>query len=210
MIANGRTSVVGGDNMGRPEDERVKIPALLHLTRLGYSYLSLQECEHDEETNIFLSIFRDSLAQINMQPVSEEKATDIIQEIRNALDNDDLGREFFKLLQAGCSGLKLIDFEHPDQNSWHVVTELPCKRDQDEFRPDITLLINGLPLVFIEVKRPNNVDGIQAERDRMDRRLRNPKFRRFINMTQLMIFSNNGEYHPFSANKNHSLPRMNN
>lgn len=180
--------------MGRPEDERVKIPALLHLTRLGYSYLSLQECEHDEETNIFLSIFRDSLAQINMQPVSEEKATDIIQEIRNALDNDDLGREFFKLLQAGCSGLKLIDFEHPDQNSWHVVTELPCKRDQDEFRPDITLLINGLPLVFIEVKRPNNVDGIQAERDRMDRRLRNPKFRRFINMTQLMIFSNNGEY----------------
>lgn len=194
MIANGRTSVVGGDNMGRPEDERVKIPALLHLTRLGYSYLSLQECEHDEETNIFLSIFRDSLAQINMQPVSEEKATDIIQEIRNALDNDDLGREFFKLLQAGCSGLKLIDFEHPDQNSWHVVTELPCKRDQDEFRPDITLLINGLPLVFIEVKRPNNVDGIQAERDRMDRRLRNPKFRRFINMTQLMIFSNNGEY----------------
>lgn len=180
--------------MGRPEDERVKIPALLHLTRLGYRYLSLQECEHDEETNIFLSIFRDSLAQINMQPVSEEKAADIIQEIRNALDNDDLGREFFKLLQAGCSGLKLIDFEHPDQNSWHVVTELPCKRDQDEFRPDITLLINGLPLVFIEVKRPNNVDGIQAERDRMDRRLRNPKFRRFINMTQLMIFSNNGEY----------------
>lgn len=75
-----------------------------------------------------------------------------------------------------------------------MVTELPCKRDQDEFRPDITLLINGLPLVFIEVKRPNNVDGIQAERDRMDRRLRNPKFRRFINMTQLMIFSNNGEY----------------
>lgn len=180
--------------MGRPEDERVKIPALLHLTRLGYSYLSLQECEHDEETNIFLSIFRDSLAQINMQPVTEEKAADIIREIRNALDNDDLGRDFFKLLQAGCSGLKLIDFEHPDQNSWHVVTELPCKRDQDEFRPDITLLINGLPLVFIEVKRPNNVDGIQAERDRMDRRLRNPKFRRFINMTQLMIFSNNGEY----------------
>ena len=182
------------NNLGRPEDERVKIPALLHLTRLGYSYLSLRECEHDEETNIFPSIFRDALARINEQDVSEEKAAGIIREIKNALDNDDLGREFFKYLQTGCYGLKLIDFDHPDQNSWHVVTELPCKRDQDEFRPDITLLINGLPLAFIEVKRPNNVDGIQAERDRMDRRLKNRKFRRFINITQLMIFSNNGEY----------------
>ena len=132
--------------MGRPEDERVKIPALLHLTRLGYRYLSLQECEHDEETNIFPSVFRDAVARINGQAVSEEKVAYIIREIRNALDNDDLGREFFKLLQTGCSGLKLVDFERPDQNSWHVVTELPCIRDQDEFRPDITLL--GIPFSF--------------------------------------------------------------
>jgi type I restriction enzyme R subunit len=27
------------------EDSRVKIPALLHLTRLGYSYLPLKEAE---------------------------------------------------------------------------------------------------------------------------------------------------------------------
>lgn len=180
--------------MGRPEDERVKIPALLHLTRLGYTYLSLQEYEHDDDTNIFLSIFRHALMKINKQDVSADKVAGIIREIRNALDSDDLGREFFKLLQTGCSGLKLVNYDESDQNTWHVVTELPCKRDQDEFRPDITLLINGLPLVFIEVKRPNNVDGIQAERDRMDQRLQNPKFRRFINMTQLMIFSNNSEY----------------
>lgn len=30
------------------EDSRVKIPAILHLTRLGYSYLSLKELEWDE------------------------------------------------------------------------------------------------------------------------------------------------------------------
>ena len=29
--------------MGRPEDSRVKIPALVHFTRLGYTYMSIKE-----------------------------------------------------------------------------------------------------------------------------------------------------------------------
>src|SRR5690606_7895027 len=69
-----------------------------------------------------------------------------------------------------------------------------CVKDDEEFRPDITLLINGMPLVFIEVKKPNNREGILAERKRIERRFENPKFRRFINITQLMVFSNNMEY----------------
>jgi type I restriction enzyme R subunit len=64
----------------------------------------------------------------------------------------------------------------------------------EEFRPDITVLINGMPLVFIEVKKPNNTEGILAERNRINIRFQNKKFRRFINMTQFMIFSNNMEY----------------
>ena len=51
-----------------------------------------------------------------------------------------------------------------------------------------------MPLVFIEVKKPNNRDGILAERNRINTRFRNPKFRRFVNITQLMVFSNNMEY----------------
>ena len=47
---------------------------------------------------------------------------------------------------------------------------------------------------FIEVKKPNNHDGILAERERINVRMRNEKFRRFLNVTQLMIFSNNQEY----------------
>jgi type I restriction enzyme R subunit len=89
---------------------------------------------------------------------------------------------------------RLIDFENFDNNSFHVVTELTCKNGDDEFRPDITLLINGMPLAFIEVKKPNNREGVLAERNRIITRSRNPRFRRFINITQLMVFSNNMEY----------------
>jgi type I restriction enzyme R subunit len=38
------------------------------------------------------------------------------------------------------------------------------KRGDEEFRPDITVLINGMPLVFIEVKKPNNREGVIAEK----------------------------------------------
>jgi type I restriction enzyme R subunit len=44
------------------------------------------------------------------------------------------------------------------------------------------------------VKIPNNKKGMLAERDRINERFQNKKFRRFANITQLMVFSNNMEY----------------
>lgn len=174
------------------EDSRVKIPALIHFTRLGYSYISLKDSKWDESSNIFPELFRAALRKINTGPNPDEIER-TLRDILLELDNDDLGRAFYKHLLS-TTGMKLIDFDNFDNNSFHVVTELPCKNDDDEFRPDITLLINGMPLVFIEVKKPNNKEGILAERTRINTRFQNPKFRRFINITQLMMFSNNMEY----------------
>ncbi|CAN5676296.1 DEAD/DEAH box helicase family protein [soil metagenome] len=109
------------------------------------------------------------------------------------MDYDDLGRDFYKALTA-TSGIKLIDFKNLHNNCFHVTTELTCKNGDEEFRPDITVFINGMPLVFIEVKKPNNKEGVLAERDRINKRYQNRKFKRFANITQLMIFSNNMEY----------------
>ncbi|MFM2178952.1 MAG: hypothetical protein RL015_3050 [Verrucomicrobiota bacterium] len=174
------------------EDSRVKIPAILHLTRLGYTYLSLKGLEYDETSNIVPSLFRKSIAALNPSATTQE-IDNALGQLDLALDNEDLGKQFYEKITA-TSGLKIIDFEDLDRNTYRVVTEFTCKKDDEEFRPDITLLINGLPLVFIEVKKPNNRDGILAERQRIISRLKNPKFRRFVNITQLMVFSNNMEY----------------
>ena len=174
------------------EDSRVKIPALLHLSRMGYEYLSLFNAKKDESTNIFTDIFTDSFLRINPDSNLHDVKR-VLDNITLALDNEDLGHEFYKMLTSN-SGLRLIDFKNFDNNSFHVVTELTCKNGDDEFRPDITLLINGMPLAFIEVKKPNNKDGVLAERDRMNVRFKNKKFRKFINLTQLLVFSNNMEY----------------
>ena len=105
-----------------------------------------------------------------------------------------MGRGFYNRLRS-VSPLRLIDFDNPGNNLFHFTAEFTCKNGQDEFRPDITLFVNGLPLCFVEVKKPNNHGGMLAESKRMNHeRFPNKKFRRFINITQLMIFSNNMEY----------------
>jgi type I restriction enzyme R subunit len=174
------------------ENSRVKIPAIIHLCRLGYTYLSLKDAKVDGSTNIFTDIFAESVARINpdAQPSDVKK---IFDEVSLCLDNEDLGHEFYRKLTA-TSGTKLIDFKDFDNNSFHVVTELTCKNGDDEFRPDITLLVNGMPLAFVEVKKPNNQEGVLAERDRINARFKNKKYQKFINISQLLVFSNNMEY----------------
>ncbi len=178
--------------MTNNEDSRVKLPSVLHLHRLGYKYLSLKNTKWDETSNIFADIFRESVARINPQ-LEDGDADRLLGEIGFALDNEDLGKTFYERL-IDQSGYRLIDFENFDNNSFHVVTELTFRNGDEEFRPDIVLLINGMPLAFVEVKIPNNKRGMLAERDRIDRRFQNKKYRRFANITQLMVFSNNMEY----------------
>ena len=178
------------------ENSRVKIPALVHLTRLGYEYLSLKQDNGKIclDTNIFKSLFWDGVNRINGCSLPEQDIDRLLDELAIKLSNDDLGRSFYKILLDGINGLRIIDLEDVSRNTYHVVTELTCWNGDDEFRPDITLLINGLPLAFIEVKKPNNRDGIIAEHTRINTRFSKKVFRRFVNITQLMVFSNNMEY----------------
>lgn len=179
------------------EATRVQMPGLVHLTRLGYTYYGklyedMAGKKYDPDTNILLEVFKEQFCALN--PGREGEVDETLRMIRQELDNDDLGRGFYKRLTS-VSPVKLVDFDEPKNNVYHCTAEFTCKRDQDEFRPDITIFVNGLPLVFIEVKKPNNRGGMVEESTRMNRqRFPNKKFRRFINIMQFMIFSNNMEY----------------
>jgi type I restriction enzyme R subunit len=49
----------------------------------------------------------------------------------------------------------LIDFSEPDENRYLAVTQLWVKGERGFRRPDVLLYVNGLPLVFIELKNSN-------------------------------------------------------
>ena len=151
------------------ENSRVKIPAILHLTRLQYKYVSLQQVEQqiDSETNIYKESFRVSLNQINGIELTDKDVGSIISDLKNLLDAEDLGMSFYEKFFTGIAfvggSIRLIDFENLENNIFEVMTEVPYRNGADSFRPDITIFVNGLPLAFVEVKIPDNKQGIQDD-----------------------------------------------
>lgn len=181
------------------EDTRVKIPATIQFLRLGYSYQSLRDADIDFQTKIFKNRFKPALEQINGKAFSYDEITEILVEINHVIKNNDMGKEFYNWLINPLDKVKLIDFEDFTNNDFAIVDELPftvtAGTEEGSFRPDINILINGIPLGFLEVKKPNNEGGIQKEFDRMlNQRLKNPDYRKFFNMIQFVSFSNNMEY----------------
>jgi len=178
---------------------RVQIPAALHLMRLGYTYLprnGKEIAERDPDTNILVSVFKEQFLKFNNY-LTEEDFERELANIKLELDQNDLGRSFYRRLQ-GQEDTVYIDWENPEANTFHLSLEVTCKNGQDEFRPDIVVFINGLPLSYIEVKQPNAIrdgkTGIQSEQDRTRQRFENRKFRRFNNITQLIALSDNLPY----------------
>ena len=183
------------------EDTRVKIPATIQFLRLEYNYQSLKadDIDIDFNTKIFVNRFKPALETINGRKFSYDEIKSIITDIHNVLKNNDLGKEFYNWLIDPKDKVKLIDFENIKNNDFAVVDELPFSvvegTEEGSFRPDINILINGMPLAFLEVKKPNNDGGIQKEFDRMiNKRLQNPDYRKFFNLIQFVSFSNNMEY----------------
>lgn len=87
------------------EDSRVKFPTLIHLIGMGYNYISqkglstkyvhVPKVESDTLTNILLKPFSEAYLRLN--PLStQEDADAMLHRIQKSLNNDDLGRQFYK------------------------------------------------------------------------------------------------------------------
>ncbi|SFI24400.1 type I restriction enzyme, R subunit [Pseudobutyrivibrio sp. OR37] len=71
----------------------------------------------------------------------------LYQQIRNGIKIDVVknGKTDFEIV-------KLIDFDHPENNTFTAVSQMWIQGKVYYRRPDIIVFVNGLPLVFIELK----------------------------------------------------------
>ncbi|GAA7517022.1 type I restriction endonuclease subunit R [Helicobacter pylori] len=171
--------------MPHNEITRVQVPALMHLTKLGYDFIPTNSKPNlDTTTNILIDSFTQAFERLN----PTKNAQDSLTEMKKRLNYKDLGKSFYEYLLK--SEHQIIDFDNPNNNLYEMMAELPYK----SFRPDITLFINGLPLVNIEVKQPLAGQGIKEERDRHIKRYENPENKVFYNLAQIWLFSDNLPY----------------
>ncbi|GAA9160744.1 type I restriction endonuclease subunit R [Helicobacter pylori] len=168
--------------MPHNEITRVQVPALMHLTKLGYDFIPTNsKPKLDTTTNILTDSFTQAFKRLN----PTKNAQDSLTEMKKRLNYNDLGKSFYEYLLK--SEHQIIDFDNPNNNLYEMMAELPYK----SFRPDATLFINGLPLVNIEVKQPLAGQGIKEERDRHIKRYENPENKVFYNLAQIWLFSDN-------------------
>jgi type I restriction enzyme, R subunit len=55
--------------------------------------------------------------------------------------------------------IRYIDWDHPENNTYHVVSEFPVNSGSKTFTPDLVLFVNGIPFVVIECKRAHSAVG---------------------------------------------------
>lgn len=118
------------------------------------------------EECILPEIFRKALQRINSQ-IDTEILNGIVKEYQKdytGTDMVDTNYKFYNQLRNGIrvkihkNGredfdiVKLIDFDDPKNNDFHCVNQMWIKGHFRYRRPDVLLFVNGLPLVFIELK----------------------------------------------------------
>ena len=142
------------------------------LEEQGFSWLRQEEQEEEREefTNVILKSRLESTIEKLNPEIPQNAREQAMREVCNLSYQDLLenNRAFHKMLTDGVeveyqkddrvAGDKviLIDFENPSNNDFIVCDQFTVWENDCNRRPDVVLLINGLPLVVIELKNPTD------------------------------------------------------
>ena len=115
---------------------------------------------------ILPQVFFNALKRINPQ-IDEDILMGIVKDFRKdytATDMVDTNYKFYNQIRNGINVkvkkngkedfdiVKLIDFDNAENNDFHCVNQMWIKGRFRYRRPDVLLFVNGLPVVFIELK----------------------------------------------------------
>lgn len=163
------------------EDSISKYPAIELLKKLGYIYISPEECAVERGSKydtVLKNILRDQLIKLNGYTYANKERKFSSANIERAIEDIDepltdglvktsekiydmllLGRSYAENLGDGkilSFNLKYIDWDNFENNVFHVTEEFSVDNiDRSKnARPDIVLFINGIPFAVIECKAP--------------------------------------------------------
>lgn len=158
------------------EDDSVEQPAIELFKELGWDHVNAYHEKlgvdgtlgRESKSEVFLRrSLRAALVRLNPLVAAEgiEQALTEITRDRSALHYARANREVYELLRNRVpvslrqpdgskvtERLTVIDWEDPENNEFLLVSQLWIKSDLYERRTDLLGFVNGIPLVFIELK----------------------------------------------------------
>ena len=210
-------------NYNRPPDSREdaisQVPALHVLQNLGWHYLTSSEAldlRGGRLANVFLDgvlarwlrahnrvrhkgqdlPFTEGNILSAMQALKETPLDGLVRTNEQVYDLLCLGKSLQQSVDGDIKSFTLhyIDWEHPEENVYHVTEEFAVERagSHETLRPDIVLFVNGIPLCVIECKAPSCKDPMA---EAISQHLRNQKDdgipRLFLTAQLLLALSKN-------------------
>ncbi|MFC2130617.1 type I restriction endonuclease subunit R [Bacteroidota bacterium] len=150
------------------ELKNIELPIIRILENLGWEYVpsSKMDTMRGSNYNHFAdSVLKESIVRLNSSKgITGSDADAIINKLKRLDDNEEFhywikGKRTHKP-SPDCKAvsINLIDLENPLNNSFTVTNQFTCavtnpvNTNEKHIRPDIVLLVNGLPLTVIECK----------------------------------------------------------
>ena len=161
---------------GLTEDELVEQPALRLMSQLGWEVASGFDevfapaglLGRDSQSEPVLGHrLRDALRALNpgLPESALDQAVERLVEDRSAMDRIRSNREVHTLLREGAKvettggdgerrtvTVQFVDWNRVEANDWLAVSQFWIVGDMYKRRADVVLFVNGIPLVFIELK----------------------------------------------------------
>ena len=154
------------------ERSEVQDPLLRYAAQIGWTVIADDEALtlRGGETGLFFTeVLADQLRKLNPRLTFDPLA--VIRQLENVRAGIEGNCETLLYLRGQKSiydpvqkrelNLTLIDFEHPDNNLFHVTAEWSYTNGRHTNRADAMFLINGIPIVLVETKGANKKDGIE-------------------------------------------------
>ncbi len=168
--------------MSKPgEQKTVQARILQYAQEIGWTYLSRAEAENlrgfDQAQPYFGDLLYQKARQFN--PQYSDRQDDLLNSLRN-LDPDIYGNrdllvylrnesKYYYQAESRELDLKLIDYDDPSQNVYHVTEEFYFHNGKYGDREDIVFLINGIPILVIECKNATKDEAIALGIDQIRR-----------------------------------------
>ncbi|MFN8586487.1 MAG: type I restriction endonuclease subunit R [Candidatus Eisenbacteria bacterium] len=161
------------------EDQLVEQPAIGLFAELGWQTVSAMEevlgpegtlGRETKDEVVLVDRLRAALLRLN-PGLPEDEIVHAVEELsrdRSAMSLEAANRELYGLLKQGVplkhpdpaqgesdsARIRVLDWEHPDQNDFLLVSQLTVVGTLYTCRPDLVGFVNGLPLLVVELKKP--------------------------------------------------------
>ena len=164
------------------EKEAVQYPLIDYATEIGWQHLTEDEAlrlRGGESSFAFKDVFVSQIMKLNPGFMGEQLTRDLLRRLERipaSIEGNLVAWEYLKGLgtvfvpsEKRERNVRFIDTDNLDNNIFQVTEEFSFTNGSKTIRPDITFLVNGIPLLFVETKSTHKIEGIAEALDQVRR-----------------------------------------